>query len=364
MELPLRAGTNRRTALSGSEGLELSGADCGDERSDYELQRARSIRLNKEFLHSQQMIANVVDEADAVLVTKKWWSRSHATKPSLNSVVSAIDDAGFQGQRRTMDNQPPPQQAVAVVMDNRGRSYFGNTNTFTSGGNYPGNWLMCPITFLLLSSIVPLWYVGRDDLELVKQQQLYRRMGHADAIIIIKHGGDIVKLTVRRLPESLSGSTRNGTKILTQCSVAHTALFLCGMWEEMVWGGDDGYGEEMMTWSWSSNSSCDDEDILHIEIHRDGTGFGFSIRRGAEYNAPGPPLRTENGPRGEGGAAERDWRMRVGDELLEINGNSTEGMGHADAITIIKHGGDIIKLTVSRLPESLSGRRYYCHDNL
>eukprot|EP00731_Ephydatia_muelleri_P011948 Em0006g842a len=101
MELPLRAGTTRRTALSGSEGLELSGADCGDERSDYELQRARSIRLNKEFLHSQQMIANVVDEADAVLVTKKWWSRSHATKPSLNSVVSAIDDAGFQGQRRT-----------------------------------------------------------------------------------------------------------------------------------------------------------------------------------------------------------------------------------------------------------------------
>eukprot|EP00731_Ephydatia_muelleri_P008601 Em0004g939a len=102
MELPLRAGTNRRTALSGSEGLELNGADCGDERSDYELQRARSIRLNKEFLHSQQMIANVVDEADAVLVTKKWWSRSHATKPSLNSVVSAIDDAGFQGQRRTV----------------------------------------------------------------------------------------------------------------------------------------------------------------------------------------------------------------------------------------------------------------------
>ena len=26
---------------------------------------------------------------------KKWWSRSHATKPSLNAVVSAIDDAGL-----------------------------------------------------------------------------------------------------------------------------------------------------------------------------------------------------------------------------------------------------------------------------
>ena len=47
--------------------------------------------------------------------------------------------------------------------------------------------------------------------------------------------------------------------------------------------------------------------------------------------------------------------LKVGGKLLEINGNSTEGMGHADAITIIKHGGDIVKLTVRRLPESLSG---------
>eukprot|EP00731_Ephydatia_muelleri_P003225 Em0001g3225a len=127
-----------------------------------------------------------------------------------------------------MDNQPPPQQAVAMVMDNRGYSFSGNTNTLTSGGNYPGNQLMCPITFLLLSSIVPLWYVRGDggygeeemmDQELVKQQQLVgdelleingnstEGMDHADAITIIKHGGDIVKLTMRRLPESLSGRT-------------------------------------------------------------------------------------------------------------------------------------------------------------
>jgi len=43
--------------------------------------------------------------------------------------------------------------------------------------------------------------------------------------------------------------------------------------------------------------------------------------------------------------------LQVGDELLEINGNSTEGMLHSDAITIIKHGGNMVKLIVRRLPD-------------
>ena len=43
--------------------------------------------------------------------------------------------------------------------------------------------------------------------------------------------------------------------------------------------------------------------------------------------------------------------VQVGDELLEINGNTTEGMLHSDAITIIKHGGDSVKLTIRRVLE-------------
>ena len=43
---------------------------------------------------------------------------------------------------------------------------------------------------------------------------------------------------------------------------------------------------------------------------------------------------------------------QVGDELLEVNGNSTEGMLHSDAVTIIKHGGDIVKLIVMRVGDS------------
>lgn len=52
---------------------------------------------------------------------------------------------------------------------------------------------------------------------------------------------------------------------------------------------------------------------------------------------------------------------QVGDELLEINGNSTESMLHSDAITIIKHGGDVVKLIIRRVPEEqFVGCEYMC----
>ena len=47
-----------------------------------------------------------------------------------------------------------------------------------------------------------------------------------------------------------------------------------------------------------------------------------------------------------------------------MNGNSTEGMLHSDAITIIKHGGDIVKLIVRRVGEggvTNSAGRYIIH---
>lgn len=54
------------------------------------------------------------------------------------------------------------------------------------------------------------------------------------------------------------------------------------------------------------DSLSDDEEIHHIDIHRDNHGFGFSIRGGAEYNAPLCVLRIA-----EGRSADRDGRLRV-----------------------------------------------------
>uniref|UniRef100_A0A3B3TU16 Membrane associated guanylate kinase, WW and PDZ domain containing 2 n=1 Tax=Poecilia latipinna TaxID=48699 RepID=A0A3B3TU16_9TELE len=72
-------------------------------------------------------------------------------------------------------------------------------------------------------------------------------------------------------------------------------------------------------------------------------GFGFSIRGGREYSMDLFVLRlAEDGP------AIRNGRMRVGDQIIEINGDSTRDMTHARAIELIKAGGRRVRLLLKR----------------
>uniref|UniRef100_A0A3B4VI22 Membrane associated guanylate kinase, WW and PDZ domain containing 1b n=1 Tax=Seriola dumerili TaxID=41447 RepID=A0A3B4VI22_SERDU len=80
-----------------------------------------------------------------------------------------------------------------------------------------------------------------------------------------------------------------------------------------------------------------------VDLERDNKGFGFSLRGGREYNMDLYVLRLA-----EDGAAVRNGKMRVGDEILEINGESTKGMKHARAIELIKSGGRRVHLVLKR----------------
>lgn len=80
-----------------------------------------------------------------------------------------------------------------------------------------------------------------------------------------------------------------------------------------------------------------------VELTRGAKGFGFSIRGGMEFGEmPLFILRiAEDGP------AAFDGRLRVGDQLIQINNESTLGMTHARAIELITQHQSV-KLNVKR----------------
>uniref|UniRef100_A0A5K3EL51 Membrane associated guanylate kinase, WW and PDZ domain containing 3b n=1 Tax=Mesocestoides corti TaxID=53468 RepID=A0A5K3EL51_MESCO len=84
--------------------------------------------------------------------------------------------------------------------------------------------------------------------------------------------------------------------------------------------------------------------FFQVTLFRSNRGFGFSIRGGHEFNQmPLTVLRVA-----EGGPAHLDGRLKVGDELLQINGYTTTGMSHRRAVEIIQAGGNMISLGVRR----------------
>ncbi|KAJ7998231.1 hypothetical protein DPEC_G00220440 [Dallia pectoralis] len=86
-----------------------------------------------------------------------------------------------------------------------------------------------------------------------------------------------------------------------------------------------------------------DFDYFTVELEKSVKGFGFSIRGGREYKMDLFVLRlAEDGP------AIRNGRMRVGDQIIEINGDSTRDMTHTRAIELIKAGGRRVRLLLKR----------------
>ncbi|XP_077009852.1 membrane-associated guanylate kinase, WW and PDZ domain-containing protein 2 isoform X4 [Tamandua tetradactyla] len=86
-----------------------------------------------------------------------------------------------------------------------------------------------------------------------------------------------------------------------------------------------------------------DFDYFTVDMEKGAKGFGFSIRGGREYKMDLYVLRlAEDGP------AIRNGRMRIGDQIIEINGESTRDMTHARAIELIKSGGRRVRLLLKR----------------
>ncbi|XP_057677965.1 membrane-associated guanylate kinase, WW and PDZ domain-containing protein 3 isoform X2 [Corythoichthys intestinalis] len=86
-----------------------------------------------------------------------------------------------------------------------------------------------------------------------------------------------------------------------------------------------------------------DSRYYSINLDRGPSGFGFSLRGGSEYNMGLYVLGLM-----EGGPASRSQKIQVSDQLVEINGDSTAGMSHAQAVEQIRRGGRRVHLVLKR----------------
>jgi C-terminal processing protease CtpA/Prc len=105
--------------------------------------------------------------------------------------------------------------------------------------------------------------------------------------------------------------------------------------------------------------------VFVVQLNRGAKGFGFSIRGGREFGQmPLFVLKIA-----DGGPADEDGRLRVGDLLVEINGVDTtvslsniltykilfpvQEMTHEQAIQIIRQSS-IVRLVVRRVSPAMS----------
>uniref|UniRef100_A0A8D2ZZ60 Membrane-associated guanylate kinase, WW and PDZ domain-containing protein 2 n=1 Tax=Scophthalmus maximus TaxID=52904 RepID=A0A8D2ZZ60_SCOMX len=144
-------------------------------------------------------------------------------------------------------------------------------------------------------------------------------MPHADIVKLIKDAG--LTVTLHIIPEegecSHSGPSSEKQSPMTQKHSPQTQPTPCVVLQDF--------------------------DYFTVELEKSAKGFGFSIRGGREYKMDLFVLRlAEDGP------AIRNGRMRVGDQIIEINGDSTRDMTHARAIELIKAGGRRVRLLLKR----------------
>uniref|UniRef100_A0A667Y529 Membrane-associated guanylate kinase, WW and PDZ domain-containing protein 1 n=1 Tax=Myripristis murdjan TaxID=586833 RepID=A0A667Y529_9TELE len=135
---------------------------------------------------------------------------------------------------------------------------------------------------------------------------------HSDIVNLIKEAGNTVTLRIIPGDESSNASLLTNAEKIATITTTHTP-------------------------------QQQDAEFYSVDLERDNKGFGFSLRGGREYNMDLYVLRLA-----EDGAAVRNGKMRVGDEILEINGESTKGMKHARAIELIKSGGRRAHLVLKR----------------
>uniref|UniRef100_A0A8B9TCG1 Membrane associated guanylate kinase, WW and PDZ domain containing 1 n=1 Tax=Anas platyrhynchos TaxID=8839 RepID=A0A8B9TCG1_ANAPL len=160
---------------------------------------------------------------------------------------------------------------------------------------------------------------------------------HSDIVNLIKEAGNTVTLRIIPGDESSNATLLTNAEKIATITTTHTPQQIPQETRNNT------KPKQESQFDFKPPQAAQDQDFYTVELERGAKGFGFSLRGGREYNMDLYVLRlAEDGP------AERCGKMRIGDEILEINGETTKNMKHARAIELIKNGGRRVRLFLKR----------------
>uniref|UniRef100_A0A8C2K233 Membrane-associated guanylate kinase, WW and PDZ domain-containing protein 3 n=1 Tax=Cyprinus carpio TaxID=7962 RepID=A0A8C2K233_CYPCA len=196
-----------------------------------------------------------------------------------------------------------------------------------------------------------------DRISAVNSQSIVE-LSHNDIVQLIKDAGKSVTLTV--VPEDEYKGPPSGASSAKQSPAPQHKILKSTQDERYNLDMDEIRDElartEYTTLPMSEQGTLcvanSKQGCIPVELERGPRGFGFSLRGGTEYNMGLYILRlAEDGP------ALQDGRIHVGDQVVEINGEQTQGISHTRAIELIQAGGNKVLLLLrpqALLPENSS----------
>uniref|UniRef100_G3U714 Membrane-associated guanylate kinase, WW and PDZ domain-containing protein 3 n=1 Tax=Loxodonta africana TaxID=9785 RepID=G3U714_LOXAF len=238
--------------------------------------------------------------------------------------------------------KPAPQEAYDVILQRKESEGFGFVILTSKNKPPPGEtfWTRCLFIPHKIGRVIEGSPAGRcgklkvgDQISAVNGQSIID-LSHDSIVQLIKDAGVTVTLTV--IAEEVRINTLlliKKKKIESLHSVHKNSVY--GIIEVRRNAAPNRRSAIEVVGSRHSQSlGC-----YPVELERGPRGFGFSLRGGKEYNMGLFILRlAEEGP------AVKDGRIHVGDQIVEINGEPTQGITHTRAIELIQAGGNKVLL--------------------
>ncbi|XP_074119190.1 LOW QUALITY PROTEIN: membrane-associated guanylate kinase, WW and PDZ domain-containing protein 3 [Sminthopsis crassicaudata] len=288
---------------------------------------------------------------------KIFYGEKQPEEDDLQTFISAQN--GSPRMNRAEGTTRPPQEAYDVVLQRKENEGFGFV-ILTSKNKPPPGVIPHKIGRVIEGS--PADHCGKlkvgDRISAVNGKSIVE-LAHDNIVQLIKDAGITVTLTViaedeHHGPPSGTNSARQSPALqhrpMGQTQAGHTAGERSGLESEI---GKDVSTTYRLSWSDHKHLAQPDTALISIvgnrhnqnlgcypvELERGPRGFGFSLRGGKEYNMGLFILRlAEDGP------AIKDGRIHVGDQIVEINGEPTQGITHTRAIELIQAGGNKVLL--------------------